>query len=788
MSEREFIDAIKGEYHYPQDEDLDWQGYEDDNSNGQWDYGEAINDDVGTDGIGPYDIFYQKPDLNGTEGNGRPDCIVGLGSEPNFGTTDVNETDQLGLKNFNYIAASMPVYVSWGHQAYGVSNDENCFKMHYDGIIATTEEEKYDRSQDWPMNFHMAFSSGMFSLPKGMTERMSLAELHAYDPLAGLRGQDPQAPALFRLTEIVNQIYESDYRFAQPPYMPTLTAIPGDGKVTLTWGDESERFTREAFAQNINDFEGYKIYRATDRQMSDPNLITDLNGNFVFKKPIFQCDKIDGITGGADFGLVNGTGYYLGEDTDITRTFVDTTAKNGLTYYYALVAYDFGLPEVANGISPCENVIIIEKDMAEDVISISRNVAIVTPYKKAAGYVPSGIEDFDDETFGSGYVLPQLVNEKEVRGGDSYRVKFQTVTHLFENVKDAMRYWTKGLEVYRNDSLIYIETYQPTDAFRSGNIVSYNSDCAIRKGTELFTERFDGLRLKYYLPTIEPKIDTLASGWRTGEGKIELRYPLNGDCYLPYDYEIIFGSASTSIVSGGEIEDYVGNVIASGNLIFDADLPFYVQNKSIDNAKTTLVLWDKNGNGRYDYSSDVVLVGAPTDDESEWGRLAFEIDLTGRNHLPENGDSYFVTFHRGFTEEDEISFTVKPSETLNKKQMREDMDRIKVVPNPYICTNLMEPSVMNTNFNQRRRIMFTHVPAKCTIKIFTLSGILIDEIKVDHSVENSDEIYHDDNDNGTAVWDVLTCEGLEVAAGYYLYHVKSDITGDEKIGKFAIIK
>jgi hypothetical protein len=31
-------------------------------------------------------------------------------------------------------------------------------------------------------------------------------------------------------------------------------------------------------------------------------------------------------------------------------------------------------------------------------------------------------------------------------------------------------------------------------------------------------------------------------------------------------------------------------------------------------------------------------------------------------------------------------------------------------------------------------------------------------------------------------------EGLEVAAGMYFYHVKSSVSGDEKMGKFAIIK
>jgi len=34
----------------------------------------------------------------------------------------------------------------------------------------------------------------------------------------------------------------------------------------------------------------------------------------------------------------------------------------------------------------------------------------------------------------------------------------------------------------------------------------------------------------------------------------------------------------------------------------------------------------------------------------------------------------------------------------------------------------------------------------------------------------------------------LTNEGLEVAAGIYVYHVEALDTGDTKMGKFAIIK
>ena len=105
------------------------------------------------------------------------------------------------------------------------------------------------------------------------------------------------------------------------------------------------------------------------------------------------------------------------------------------------------------------------------------------------------------------------------------------------------------------------------------------------------------------------------------------------------------------------------------------------------------------------------------------------------------------------------------------------MQHIKVVPNPYVMTNMMEESVTNPYLNQRRRLLFTHIPAECTIKIFTVSGVLIDEIKVSN-----------EPDQGIIHWDMLTRESLEIAAGMYIYHVESDVTGDSKLGKFAVIK
>ena len=190
-------------------------------------------------------------------------------------------------------------------------------------------------------NLVEVFASGPFPLFQGRVERISMSELHSYDPLAGLNSDDHTAPALYELKRIVQVIYEKDYRFAQPPEMPTLTATAGDGEIILTWDDIADTRTRDPFVGNVNDFEGYKVYRSTDKYMADPEIITDGYGTPMFKKPIYQCDLLNENSGFTDFGMVNGAGYNLGNNTGINHIFVDNTVQNGRTYYYAVVAYDY---------------------------------------------------------------------------------------------------------------------------------------------------------------------------------------------------------------------------------------------------------------------------------------------------------------------------------------------------------------------------------------------------------------------------------------------------------------
>ena len=61
--------------------------------------------------------------------------------------------------------------------------------------------------------------------------------------------------------------------------MPKLTANPADGQVFLSWDDRADQLTRDSFAKNINDFEGYKLYKATDKYFADAEKLFDMYGH-----------------------------------------------------------------------------------------------------------------------------------------------------------------------------------------------------------------------------------------------------------------------------------------------------------------------------------------------------------------------------------------------------------------------------------------------------------------------------------------------------------------------------
>ena len=186
--------------------------------------------------------------------------------------------------------------------------------------------------------------------------------------------------------------------------------------------------------------------------------------------------------------------------------------------------------------------------------------------------------------------------------------------------------------------------------------------------------------------------------------------------------------------------------------------------------------------GEFNINNDRILVGH-IDSLNNWKGTSFVIDFlnTDSTFFPPAGSRYSINWDRNFWATDTFRFKVDEIQPITNDNLKNDMENIKVVPNPYVGTNAMEEAVINPFLNQPRRIMFTNIPSSSIITIFTSSGVKIKTIT------------NNNIDGGIVHWDLLNEEGLEIAAGMYLYHVKSNFADNslnqhEHVGKFAVIK
>ena len=274
------------------------------------------------------------------------------------------------------------------------------------------------------------YGSGYISLQPGEKKKFAIAMVYGENMADILRN-----------TATMQNIYDNDYSFAKPPLKPTMTAVPGDNKVTLYWNSFSEKSIDPIYG---NDFEGYRVYRSTDPGFIDSYTITDAFGNITFKEPIAIFDLDNGLNGPHPIGY-NGVQFDMGTDSGLEYIFVDSSdVINGQTYYYAVTAYDKGydIDFFENGYSQSENLIPIapsecsitlDLDYKGNVVSLSENAAIVVPNSPALGYTPPNTvqegEQFIEHLsgYGSGTITVDVINPFAIRDGREYHVVFDTL-------------------------------------------------------------------------------------------------------------------------------------------------------------------------------------------------------------------------------------------------------------------------------------------------------------------------------------------------------------------------
>ncbi len=821
-------------------------------NDGDWNF---KNDDVGIDGV---------PDTHDPgEGDGIPTAGIRFADgtldplhpgEPNFELTDLHESDQIGLTSFTSW--------TWGDPVHNLSDDSLTWKYLAYGFNDTIPQVT---------DISFLYGSGKISLKHshsdGSIKRFSIALL------MGWTKED-----IIISAQTVQVIYDQNYQFVRPPDKPTVTAVPGDRKVTLYWDDAAENSIDPIEGK---DFEGYVIYRSPDPQFSDINIITDGSGNPLLSKPLtnrngreakwdiaFRPEPFSDsgkvgalrdiknnryyldINGNGQWDSVaddywkgyspkpfdqRGVAYYLGDNTGLVHSYVDSNnVINGQTYYYAVVSYDHG---DSTQFPPSECTKRISIDPITSELTFDVNTVKVTPGARVngfrdAGFVSPNIVDHISGT-GTGPVTLKVIDDLAIKDNSQYSVQFSdtivtgsakkaqlnySVLRLTPRTAQVILYDTNFVKIgttniTRDSALVvknaasgqtYIEgadfvldyargLLRKTKAGAMSNssgpftitFRSYGTSASTLVANEEANPVFDGLKVFVQNQTLS--LDSAKSGWVINKKVLRctLSPPIAGIYKLaPIDIQIIFNKADTNAS---------GHYLSSGDTLLNLSgqkkviAPFRIVNSTNDTARKKIpveafVAELNPSNNRWD-PGEKITIRTPAPYRSVATNTMYEVMITvdksvaiDTTQIDFGGAVYQVVMQQTFSSLDKYTFTTVAAK-FDAATAASALDRIKVVPNPYVAVNDIEPTDRLPGTTRgSRRIYFEHLPLQATIRIFTLSGELVKTLEHDSGL-----------DNGREYWDLLNRDNLGVAYGVYIAHIDAPGVG-QRIIKFALIK
>ena len=746
-------------------------------NDGDWD---PKSDDVGLDGAeGTGDTG---------EGDGIPTPGVGdLPGEPNIDFVDVSESDQIGLTSF--------VFYKYGDVTY--SNDDQMWDVsrpgYFDGHLENVDAD-------------YIFSTGYFPLLPGQQEAFSVGMVYGWNE-----------PHIINNKNTVQDIYDANYNFAVAPDLPTVQAVAGDGKVTLYWNDKAEA-SKDRYL-NDYDFEGYKIYRATDAGFEDATtiVIDEELGSFNIKTPLEVFDKIDGVHGYYPKSNKYGMQYYLGSEKGLVHTYVDSPVVNGRRYFYAVTAFDKG--SIIDNIYPSETRKYIAVDATGKIQEKGTNVVLVTPTAPSLGYIPAGFDQEPEPVgmakAGNGFVRLKILEPDLIEEGQKFELQFldissdsidndlnglvdlddpneiipdETTGFILKDITNQTNpvnidtVWFKEYRMIQ-DSLMIIKNLYDDDDRQAASLR------AISNGMEFFI---------YNPPAISGILNheekNIVEGIKWSDNIDPLQtYLLNFSVFdisaykpgtfYPRQFKIVFFDqiADTSTNLSLELRNFNVNIaipaIPTNFKVYDAmsgqELPYgfrenlplttvpvghfsakdeiwFIENLQNDSTLTTFYLLNNSGNDS----------------------TAF---INHYNRHLGAGDTLYLYPDFQFTSANRYQFSVK-EQTVDEQNAKANLKNIKVVPNPYVVSAAWERENIFRSGRGPRRIEFIHLPAQCTIRIYSIDGTLIRTLNHDTDIND-----------GSESWDLLTKDQMDIAYGLYIYLVDAPDIG-EHVGRFIIIK
>ncbi|GAB1444081.1 hypothetical protein MASR2M39_29270 [Ignavibacteriales bacterium] len=542
-------------------------------------------------------------------------------------------------------------------------------------------------------------------------------------------------------------VHKFDYEVAKPPVTPKLSGISGDTKNTLYWDDEAERSFDNFTGQY--DFEGYRLYRSVDKGIHWTLL--------------------------GDFDIPND----IGIDRGIQYSFMDTSVTNGFEYWYTVTAYDRG----DSTLEP------LESPLGKNLEQV--NIVSLAPFSSALGRTPVSVESIRPVGLGtSNYVLNITPDDNLNLLSGEYVVGFNYVHRTERGVlKTTLSpVFTDSSNTPPEKYGVYFKAPNLFDFVNltTGENIKIDNNYNWTNPNQVISIPGSGVRIRITTPPGTPEefrpkkgdLITLSFSVDVTKGNDTLIKP------RPFFFDKLQATSDGIVFSMSK-----PNPVKNFSKIGGTDL-FTLDFTSVDETllKNTLYFievksrgFDSKGEGFVSIEVRDTAAGAPTisfDTVYTLSNISFN-GLRGRleftaGNPPQPGNLFSLTSIKPKAPgiRDKFAFTLK-APVVNNDVIKSGLNKIRVVPNPYVVSSLYEPEFGELRMEPLRQIQFINLPPECTIHIFTVDADLIKTIE--HSAQN-----------GTAIWDLKTQGGREIASGMYMYVVKSK--DGEYIDRFAVIK
>lgn len=654
-----------------------------------------------------------------------------------------------------------------------------------------------------PRDKRFVMATGPFTLyPDSVVEMINAVFVAPVIPTPG--GEVDLQP-LFTYAKAILTVYQSNFQGPKPPVTPTLHAWPRDKQVYLYW-DMLAELTPDPFYEVVKDsldpatglenpqynpayrqydFEGYLLRRTVDGVNYDTLGMWDIDNEFTV---VYTDSLLDPVTGNP----VYTDSIILGSNTGLVHYYVDDSLINGVQYQYELIAYDINYSNVLRDSTGT----IVRPLVPIQPFSLASPPAIVkvAPKSLAANfqegvgfYRKRGLENTSSVTD----IFPLSPDTAVSRPG-TYHLVWEhngglNTPDLSVSILDA----TTGETLYAHVPVAFngnigtlplnelnlrnyiVEGFQVELNFDSAWFV-FPEDLVVLYGDSVETPSDSTWRVawkpRWYpgqaIPGGGPDdslhINRFAATnsaffygadylirWKEVEGApdsltLEVYWLINDTLQIPVPFDPNMGTNLTSTQGFGW-----SFVVGAHNVraIAKTDQTSFTQVKGFRLPGSRLFLFE-----------DFDHMAHPPAPGTEWH---IHIPAFGRMPLPTDTSVYHLSIG------DLSVIEATPSQTLEDYSL----EAVRVVPNPYV---VLTPLDLSKEY--RKGVRFTHLPSRCTIRIYTISGDLVKKIEVNAPIDGQ-EVF----------WDLLTEYKLRTASGIFIYHIETP-DGKTKIGKFAVIQ